>query len=163
MFFSKDEEVIALLTSLIKIRQFYTRSWTYVAEDGQLYHYPRFRGDFLRMPDWPEISRQLAEREGKTPRTDNFENYWLDAVGPNLYRKFVDRYSRKMWGIESNKALSANFEWVNRGTPVRDADTRLYGDQFQGYPEAPDGYNGYFDRALILVLVASFLTPELQG
>jgi UDP-galactopyranose mutase len=148
VFFSKDDEVISHLTKLIKIRHFYTRTWTYVADDGQLYHYPICKADLPKMPDWDVIRRQLAERNEKIPRTDNFENYWLDAIGPNLYYKFVDRYSRKMWGIESNKALTADFEWVNRGTPIRDADTRLYGDQFQGYPEDNDGYNGYFDRCL---------------
>ena len=148
VFFSKDDEVITTLTDLIQIRQFYTRTWTYVADDGARYHYPLYRGDLAKMPDRDEIRSQLAEREGKIPRTDNFENYWLDALGPNLYGKFVDRYSRKMWGIESNVALSANFEWVNRGTPIRDDDTRLYGDQFQGYPAAGDGFNDYFARAL---------------
>ena len=148
VFFSKDDEIISLLTSLTKIRPFYTRSWTYVSEDGQLYHYPLFLDDLSKMPDWNKISQQLDERKGKTPRTNNFENYWLDAIGPNLYQKFIDQYSKKMWGIESNRSLTANFDWVNRGTPIRKDDTRLYGDQFQGYPEAPDGFNGFFSRAL---------------
>jgi UDP-galactopyranose mutase len=100
------------------------------------------------MPDWDRISQQLDERKNKIPRTDNFENYWLDAIGPNLYKKFIDQYSKKMWGIESNRSLTANFAWVNRGTPIRKEDTRLYGDQFQGYPDAPDGFNGFFSRAL---------------
>lgn len=130
------------------MRHFETRTWTYVASDQALYHYPLFAGDLPLMPDWPQIERELAERADRTPSVENFEAYWLDAVGPTLYRKFVDGYSRKMWGIESNRELQADFEWVNRGTPIREADTRLYGDQFQGYPAAPDGFNGYFDRSL---------------
>lgn len=148
VFFSRDQEVIDQLTSLVEIRQFATRTWTYVADDGALYHYPLFAGDLPLMPDWPRIKGELDARAGRTPSVEDFESYWLDAVGPALYGKFVDRYSRKMWGIESNRQLAADFEWVNRGTPIRESDTRLYGDHFQGYPVAPDGYNGYFARCL---------------
>ena len=52
-------------------------------------------------------------------------------------------------GIESNKQLIANFEWVNRGTPIRKGDTRFYEDQYQGYPKSLDGYNSYFEKCLI--------------
>jgi len=148
IFFTRDEEVIKVMTGLVKIRQFYNKTWTYVAEDGQFYNYPIFANDLSRMPDWPEIKKQLAQRKDKTPSVQSFEAYWLQAIGPNLYHKFVDRYSKKMWGIESNRDLSANFNWVNRGNPIRQKDARLYEDMFQGYPVAPDGYNQFFAKAL---------------
>lgn len=148
VFFSRDGEVIVHLTSLIPIREFYTRTWTYVETERRLYHYPIVEADLPTMPDYPAIARELKEREGKVPSTKDFESYWLDAIGPSLYHKIVDKYSKKMWGIESNRALVADFNWVNRGTPIRKADTRLYGDQFQGYPDLPDGYNSYFDKSL---------------
>jgi UDP-galactopyranose mutase len=151
VFFSRDDDVIGHLTSLIELRHFDTKTWTYVADDGAMYHYPLQSEDLPRMPDWPQIEQELAARAGKTPSVENFEAYWLDAIGPTLYGKFVDRYSKKMWGIEDNRQLAADFEWVNRGTPIRDGDPRLYTDQFQGYPLAPDGYNGYFERCLTSV------------
>ena len=51
-------------------------------------------------------------------------------------------------GIDSNLDLSADFKWINRGTPIRDGDTRLFGDQYQGYPYAITGYNDYFLKSL---------------
>lgn len=148
IFFSKDDEVIAHLKEMIKLRHFYTRTWTFVERDGQMYNYPLQRADLPLMPDYDLVRTELAEREGVKPVADDFEAYWISAIGPTLYGKFVRDYSKKMWSIESNKQLTANFEWVNRGTPIRDGDNRLYNDQYQGYPEAMDGYNGYFDRAL---------------
>ena len=148
VFFSREDDVIRQLTSLIKIREYYTRTWTYVAQDGQLYHYPITDIDLPLMPDYATIKQELDERKDKTPSVDDFQAYWLSAIGPTLYNKFIDTYSKKMWGIESNHMLSAKFEWVNKGTPIRTGDTRLYGDQFQGYPEAADGYNTYFDKCL---------------
>ena len=35
---------------------------------------------------------------------ENFEAYWISAIGPTLYKKFVDEYSKKMW-----KDLRTNF------------------------------------------------------
>lgn len=148
VFFSRDEQVIAQLNSLCEIRQFYTKTWTYVADDGKMYNYPIQGGDLPQMPDYSAISAELSEREGKTPSVENFEKYWLDTIGPSLYGKFVDKYSKKMWGVESNKQLLANWEWVNRGTPIREGDNRLYTDQFQGYPKAMTGYNSYFEKCL---------------
>ena len=60
----------------------------------------------------------------------------------------MNEYSKKMWSLFTNKELSANFAWVNRGTPIRDGDTRLFGDQFQGYPYDLRGYNSYFEQVL---------------
>lgn len=148
IFFSRDSEVISLLTSLVDIRNFDTVSWTYVEQDGSFYNYPLQYSDIPLMPDSKLINTELSKIDETTICSDNFENYWLSAIGPTLYEKFVNKYSKKMWGVESNKNLVANFEWVNKGIPIRDRDTRLYQDQFQGYPAAYDGYNGFFKRAL---------------
>lgn len=148
IFFTRDKEVIKLMTSFLKIRQFYNKTWSYVENDRQFYNYPIYQGDFKRMPDYKKIKSQLKEKEKRIPRVNNFESYWLDTVGLNLYSKFIDKYSKKMWGIESNKELSADFKWVNKGNPIRKKDTRIYGDMFQGYPYNKDGYNQFFDRTL---------------
>jgi len=148
IFFTRDEEIIKLMTSLIGIRQFYNKTWSYVEKDKQFYPYPIYFGDIPRMPDAKTIRLQLKKRKDRVPSTKNFEEYWLDAVGPNLYYKFIDKYSKKMWGIGSNKELSADFQWVNKGTSIREKDTRLYGDMFQGYPAVADGYNQFFNKAL---------------
>lgn len=148
IFYTGDEAVIRQMESKVKIRHFVVRTYTYVAADRKLYHYPIFAGDIADMPDRDKIEKELKTRQGKTPRWDNFENYWLDAIGPTLYEKFVRKYSLKMWGIKSNRVLSAKFEWVGRGTPIRESDTRLYGDTYQGYPANHDGYNPYFEQAL---------------
>jgi len=148
IFFTRDEEIIKLMTSFLEINQSQNKTWSYIEKDKQFYHYPIYALDIPRMPDKDEINSQLEERKGKTPRVDNFENYWIDAIGSNLYYKFIDKYSKKMWNIDSNQKLSADFKWVNRGVPIREQDTRLYGDMFQGYPSASDGYNQFFEKAL---------------
>ena len=148
IFFTKDEEAIRLISSFLKMRKLCVKTLSYIEKDRQFYYYPVFSPDIEKMPDKKEIFSQLKERKNKKPRTDNFENYWLDAIGPNLYNKFVNDYSKKMWGIKDNQELSADFNWVNRGTPIREKDNRLYKDMFQAYPENYDGYNQFFEKAL---------------
>ncbi len=148
MFYTYNEDVINQMSKYIKIREFAMKSFTYVESDNKLYNYPLQYSDIAIMHDCDKITKELDERKELTPSVDNFENYWLDAIGPTLYNKFVNSYSAKMWGINTNKELAANFEWVNRGTPIRDGDNRLYQDKFQGYPENLDGYNPYFLQAL---------------
>ena len=148
IFFSKNDEVIKLLTSIIGMRQFNTISMSFVESDSNLYNYPIQFDDINKMPDSKEINHQLNEIKNSKIVTDNFEDYWISAIGNNLYQKFVNNYSKKMWGIESNKQLIANFEWVNRGTPIRNNDNRLYQDQYQGYPNPLDGYNSFFEHCL---------------
>jgi UDP-galactopyranose mutase len=148
IFFSKDGEIIKLMFSFLKMRKLNVKTMSFIEKDNRFYHYPIFAPDIEKMPDKKEIREQLKKRKGKKPRADNFENYWLDAIGPNLYNKFVNDYSKKMWGVENNKELSADFNWVNRGTPIRKKDSRLYKDMFNAYPENYDGYNQFFDKAL---------------
>ncbi len=149
VFFSKNDAVISHLKSLIKMRSFITTTWTYVEDDKKLYHYPIQESDIPLMPDHHVIQSQLDENSKTAVSVENFESYWISTIGQNLYSKFVNNYSKKMWGIESNKQLTANFEWVNRGTPIRNGDTRLYEDQYQGYPESLTGFNEYFLKCIV--------------
>lgn len=148
VFFTHDEQVIAHLTNIVEMREFVTRTFTFVEEDSKLYNYPLQYSDIELMPDAQDIREELSACEQGEISVADFESYWMSVVGGTLYEKFVDKYSKKMWGIESNKQLSANFEWVNRGTPIRSGDTRLYKDQFQGYPRAVTGFNDYFLQCL---------------
>lgn len=148
IFYTPDQEVHDQLTKYLKLRHFYTKTVTYVEKDRQIYQYPILAKDIERMPDRAEIQSQMSDPNREHPHT-NFEEYWQSAVGLNLYNKFMLDYSKKMWGIHSNRELVTEFKWVNKGTPIRwDNDERLYRDQLQGYPEELTGYNNYFFRAL---------------
>ena len=99
------------------------------------------------MPDSEQIKEELEVCKRSSFDMKDFETYWLTAIGKTLYNKFVNGYSKKMWGLFTNKELSANFNWVNRGTPIRDGDLRLFGDQFQGYP---------YDLRVIIVILSKY-------
>jgi UDP-galactopyranose mutase len=146
VFFTKDEEVFSYLSSIIELREFYTKSWTYVSSDGNFYNYPIQFSDFPKMPKHNQILEDMSSLEDASG--SNFESYWLSVVGETLYNMFISEYSKKMWGVASNKELTIDFDWVNKGIPIRNGDNRLYGDCLQGYPSDIGGYNNYFQHCL---------------
>ena len=148
VFYTYDKEIFDFVNNIAPIREFYTKTCSYIQCDDQVYNYPLQYADIESMHDYASISKELDECKQKEVDVSNFENYWLSVIGKTLYEKFVKNYSVKMWGIFSNKELSANFNWVNRGTPIRDGDTNLFGDQYQGYPIDKFGYNKYFEHIL---------------
>jgi UDP-galactopyranose mutase len=141
VFFSSDADVIRFAETHLNIRHFYTRSITYVERTGRFLQYP------LQHDEVASIGEYQARKDGVYKGSQDFESYWKYYLGDVLYSDVVDKYSKKMWSIESNLQLSLNWNWVNKGTPLRDGDTRLYGDQYQGYPANIDGYNPFFERA----------------
>ena len=146
--YTPKSETFEYLDSKVKIRQYITRSLSYVEADDNFYSYPLQWKDIERMPDKEKVKSELDSLNPEEISIENFESYWLSAIGPTMYEKFVNNYSKKMWSIDSNKELSANFEWINKGTPIRNGDERLFGDQLTGYPFNIDGYNSFFKDIL---------------
>ena len=148
IFYSFNKNIYDHINSFVKMRNFNTRTISYVEQDDCFYNYPLQYEDLPSMPDYKKIEKELDEAKESGLDFENFEKYWISAIGPTLYKKFVEEYSKKMWAIDSNLELSADFKWINRGTPIKDGDTRLFGDQYQGYPYAITGYNDYFLKSL---------------
>ena len=36
----------------------------------------------------------------------NFEDWVSQSIGQTLYSKFFEQYSKKMWGVKSNKEIN---------------------------------------------------------
>ena len=63
------------------------------------------------MTNYDDIKTEIKANEDKPKESSNLEEYWLNSVGPTLYNKFVEKYSRKMWDIPSNKEIT-DFGWT---------------------------------------------------
>jgi UDP-galactopyranose mutase len=141
IFFSDDEAAIKFAEQYLNIRQFYTRSITFVDRIGEFLSYPLQYEEINRIGDYSQEPKPAYDGPNE------FESYWKHYLGQQLYTDVVDKYSKKMWNIESNRQLTLNWNWVNKGSPIRSGDKRLYGDMFQGYPKNLDGYNPFFQHA----------------
>lgn len=118
---------------------------TYVEADNQFYNFPIHRDDVARMPDQLQIEKELREVKG-VAHAKNLEDYWIGSVGPTLYNKFINNYSKKMWQVSDNTEIDT-FSWSPKGVALKEGPRAAWDVAISAYPYAHNGYNDYFDLA----------------
>ena len=119
---------------------------TYVGSDDAFYTFPIHSDEISLMPDNELIQNELNESVDKDPV--NFEDYWMARVGPTLYNKFINTYSKKMWDVPNNKIIDeVTFSFKNKKEDnLKSGSKKCFdGKKNVYYPTNHDGYNKYFD------------------
>ncbi len=141
--YTEYEEVFNFLNQFVPMKRFKLYTRTYVAQDDMFYSYPIHEDDISIMPDRETILKELAE--APAPHADmNFEEYYIASLGPTLYEKFVNHYSKKMWGITDNTELT-DFSWSLKGVALKKGARNVRDDLIHAHPSNMDGYNPYFE------------------
>ena len=146
-FLTKRAEVFEFLNRSCPMRRYDHghEFLTFVEQDRSFYHFPIHRDEVDDMPDRDQILAELENIPG--PRNaQNLEEYWLFSVGRILYDKFVDKYSRKMWQIDSNTEIT-DFGFTPKGVALKTGSKAAWDDAISGFPLAPNGYDDYFPLA----------------
>lgn len=144
VYYGYSEKAYNWINKFVPIRKFPFELRTYVEEDGKFYTYPIHELDIPIMKKSSLIKKELRQRDNtKEPR--NFEEYWINRVGPTLYNMFVNQYSKKMWMVKSNKIFDI-FKWSAKDKPIETGSREAYKGSYIGYPIPLDGYNSYFDK-----------------
>lgn len=146
-FLTKREDVWAYMDSMLPMKRYKGHEFlTYVERDSSFYHFPIHRDEVEDMPDREQIRRELSLCAG-AEAARNLEEYWIKSVGRTLYSKFVEGYSKKMWGIESNTEIT-DFGFTPKGVALKSgADKAAWSEAMSGFPRSPVGYNDYFELA----------------
>jgi UDP-galactopyranose mutase len=143
-FLTQNEKVFEFLNSYVPLRRHAEHEFlTYVEQDEAFYTYPIHTDDIARMPERGRIEDELWDESERANVPENFEEFWIAAVGRTLYGKFIDQYSRKMWGVESNTLLDT-FDWSPKGVMIKSGPRAAWDTAISAYPEAPNGYDDYF-------------------
>ena len=138
---------------------------SYVKSDEQFYSYPIHEDDIQRMPEAQQIRSELeAARHQGVGEPANLEEYWLRSVGPTLYQKFINAYSKKMWLLDDNRLID-DFAWSPKGVAIKSGPRAAWDTAISAYPLAHDGYNKFFDSIpsnveLLLNCKADFVDPD---
>jgi UDP-galactopyranose mutase len=148
IFHTEDREVWELATSITPFRDY--RHRVDIVIEGKLLNWPILVSDIDAQSQGEEIKRQLRERRdvdaAARAHAANFEEWCLDLMGPLLYTRYIEPYTRKQWG-RSPRELSAG--WAPRRVSVRwDNDPYLFADPYQGWPAGPNGYTDLIDGLL---------------
>lgn len=119
---------------------------SYVEGDESFYHFPIHIEEVATMPGAARIAlelRECADAEGAR----NLEEYWINSIGPTLYGKFIDGYSRKMWGGEASASIT-DFAFTPKGVALQRGPIKAaWADVLCGFPKSSNGYNNYFGVA----------------
>lgn len=142
-FLTQNERIFDFLNSYVPLRRLDHEFITYVERDQEFYSFPIHKDDILRMPDQDHIDVELSQLEG-VERARNLEEYWVRSVGNTLYRKFIDRYSKKMWMIDDNTLID-DFGWSPKGVALKEGPRVAWDMAISAYPYAPNGYDDYFE------------------
>jgi UDP-galactopyranose mutase len=169
-FLTPMEHVYAYLAKYLPLRSCNDHEFlTYIEPDAEFYHYPIHRDDIPRMPEAAKIDEELdrisreamarmlpselaaldpseLRRLNLAKHAADFEEYWIYSIGRTLYEKFIDRYSRKMWMIDSNKRID-DFTWSPKGVSIKEGPRTAWDTAMSAYPVAANGYDDYFDIA----------------
>ncbi len=140
-----NEKVFNYINDIVPMRSFHLFLDTYIEQDRNFYSFPIHEDDIEKMPDKGKVLKELAERPEKNDAT-NLEDGWINAVGMTLYKKYVKKYTEKMWEVESNKVFP-DFSWSVKGNPIQRGDhvVTLFGSKMHAYPIEETGYNRFFD------------------
>ena len=148
VYYGYSDKVLAWLSAVVPIRKFGFELRTLAHEPPGLprkfWTYPPHELDLADYPRWSQIADELAARDNSVEPAD-FEQYYLQKIGPTLYDMFVDHYSRKMWSIDSNKVFDI-FKWSAKDKPIESGTREAYKGAHLGYPTHAGGYNAYFDK-----------------
>ena len=145
-FLTKNEKVFEYLNNYLPMRLCAEHEFiSYVEQDQNFYTYPINSIDIPRMPEANLITKELSQINGQV-RANNFEEYWINSIGPTLYEKFINSYTKKMWQVDSNQELDT-FEWSPKGTTLKSGPRAAWDTAISAYPLASNGYNDYFEIA----------------
>lgn len=134
-------------SKFLTLRELKHHTMTYVSQDDRFYTYPIHKDEIAEMPDRDLIDKELAEK-GDVSTSRNFEEYWINSVGPTLYDKFINTYSKKMWQVKNNKMID-EFAFSPKGATIKEGSKQCFeGQKVIAYPIELDGYNSYFDRCV---------------
>ncbi|MBI3011663.1 MAG: FAD-dependent oxidoreductase [Candidatus Omnitrophica bacterium] len=146
-FLTQDERLFDFLNQYVPMRRIPGHEFlTYVERDPGFYHFPIHRDDVALMPDAQQVEQELGQLNG-VEGAHNLEEYWIRSVGPTLYSKFIDGYSRKMWQISSNTEID-DFAFSPKGVALKTGPTKAaWTEAVSAYPLKINGYDDYFDIA----------------
>lgn len=146
-FLTKKEHLWNYLDAICPMRRIPDHEFlTYIERDHAFYNYPIHENDVPKMPDAEKIREELKMAKG-AGEAKNLEEYWIRSVGPTLYSKYVDTYSKKMWGVKDNRELD-DFLWSPKGVALKKGDVKAaWTEAISGYPIKANGYDDFFTIA----------------
>ena len=110
----KQPHVYDYMAQYLDLRKMDHYNMSYVAQDEAFYTYPIHKDEVELMPDKDLIYEEL-DALPDSGVAKNVDEFWRYSIGDTLYNKFMNSYSKKMWGIKNNTQLDEfTFSFKNK-------------------------------------------------
>ena len=152
-FLTREERLFNFLNQYVPMRRIEHEqsNFTYVERDGRFYNYPFHVDDIPLMPEKGQICAELAQAKEDVSGAPNFEEYIVGSIGPTLYHKFFNQYSKKMWLIQSNTELDGEYlgwrAWRPKRYTLQTGAKAAWTGAISAFPIKNNGYDDYFEIA----------------
>ncbi|MFC1514812.1 FAD-dependent oxidoreductase [Candidatus Omnitrophota bacterium] len=114
-----------------------------ICVNGKVLPYPVSYETINELPERVQILRELSRRPANIDM-ENFERCVISIIGRTLYKKFIENYTGKFWGISPRKIEA---DWVQKRIEIRqDNSLGYFKDEWQGLPVY--GYTNMFERMM---------------
>lgn len=163
LFLTSNKNVYDYMNKIVPLKDYNNHEFvTYVEKDNKFYNFPIHFDDIDNMPDKDEIYEQLKNKKISS-NPENLKEYWLGAIGENLFEKFINNYNKKMWKVDDCAEIDT-FSWSPKGVGIRKKGEKKSPDHgsFCGYPISKYGYNSYFDNLEKRLNLKIFLNTEIK-
>lgn len=141
------EHIYEYINKLVPLRRIKKINYSYQENVDEFHTFPIHEDDIKKLPDVDKI-REEIENLPEVATGDNFEQFWINRVGPTLYERYVKYYNQKAWLLDSNEEMDYGLEVTVKRTPVETGDRYEFRDWYLAYPHAKDGFNSFFELAL---------------
>ena len=148
LYYGYSQAVFDWVHSIVPLRRFPFELKTLANEpndaDRKFWTYPPHELDLGDYPRAAAIAQELGARDNSKEPQD-FDEYYLQKIGPTLYDMFTEHYSKRMWDVPTNKVFDI-FKWSAKDKPIETGTREAYKGAFLGYPIEETGYNQYFEK-----------------
>ena len=150
--------------------------WSYVEQDKEFYNYPIHYDDIPRMPEKDQILKEVSELDAKyrdneyklcvgseesLDEVKDYKDFWLKSIGETLYKKFIEKYTKKMWRVEDERIID-DFTWSPKGVAIKSGPREGWDSALSAYPQALTGYDPIFEQAEKSIKILFNSTVEVE-
>lgn len=132
IFHTASKEAYDLVAAHCALNTYRHRACTVAGPRQHHLTWPLQIGELEKLPEWPQISKELANRPAFPDRA-NFETYAIGIMGPTLYEWCCYGYTVKQWGMEPHLLASS---FAPKRLDLRtDGNRAMFRDPYQGWCE----------------------------
>ncbi len=146
-FLSPYPEAYEFLNNVVPLRDLKKINYNYQDDLDLFFTYPPHEDDIDKLPEAEQVYAELEARPEVADGT-NYEDFYIQRMGPTIYKRFNESFNKKAWMLESNAEMDFGIAATVKRNALESGERHEFKDWYNCYPIPADGYNKWFDFLL---------------